>query len=392
MVSYRKRLSIEAFEERTCLTTIEFISHSPTLPTSNVVIDVDSDGHLDLVGYDSGSRSWLWRRNPGDGTGFMSAPLGVVGAGGDARSVKALDVDSDGNQDLVFGRDTSIRWSKNLGEGEFGRPETIVVGEDLFFDLGDLDQDGDLDIAVVGSETSLWWHENLDGAGEFSRKEFISLLAHPALASVQDLDIGDLDGDEKLDIVAALRSKDGQVASKVVWYPNLGAGLFALQEAVEPCPSGCLLPLSVAVGDIDGDGDEDVGVATLGSIRWNENLGNGFFDEGQEIASYSAIGGSLELLDLENDGDLDVVAVVSDTGSEFIWQENLGAGAFGEAKSVKSEWEADSFSYGDIDSDGDVDVVDAFGALFESLAVTPLEPLVGDLDFDGTVNFLEMVT
>ena len=81
----------------------------------------------------------------------------------------------------------------------------------------------------------------------------------------------DLDGDNDLDVLVALGSDD-----EVVWFENLGAGIFGPQTSIGLNVMGAN---AAEAADLDGDGDLDV-VATaplLDEVLWFENLGSGSF-------------------------------------------------------------------------------------------------------------------
>ena len=172
------------------------------------------------------------------------------------------------------------------------------------------------------------------------------------------------------------------------WFPNIGFGAFGVAEEIKVRPAciGTCTPLSTTIGDIDGDHDVDVIVIDHGGLAWNENLnGLGSFGSSQVISlDVSASSGQIQLGDLDADGDLDLVAGASDLDSVLMWLENLG-GRFSEPEVIASH-RGDLFWLVDLDRDGDLDVQTAFGDWFESRGGGPTS-LIGDLDGNGTVGF-----
>lgn len=154
--------------------------------------------------------------------------------------------------------------------------------------------------------------------------------------------LADLDEDGDLD---AVFSNSKQNDSQVWW--NDGNGLFT--------DSGLKLGRmghGLAVGDIDGDGDLDIVISThtVSQVtRVYRNDGNGVYSEVKK-AFQDNIGFSVNLYDLDKDGDLDAVGYGMEATRIF---QNDGAGTFTQSEinlPLNSIW-------GDLDADGDVDVL-----------------------------------
>jgi Tol biopolymer transport system component len=163
-------------------------------------------------------------------------------------------------------------------------------------------------------------------------------------ASVPTYQIGldDLDGDGDLDAVFS----NGQANDSQVWL-NEGGGVFS--------DSGQQLGKyghGVNVGDLDGDGDPDLLINThrdSAPSRVYLNDGNALFQE-REGAFKVNIGFNVYLFDLDGDGDLDAVGEAASEASAYL---NDGTGAF----SVSEITFPLTTVWGDLDADGDVDVL-----------------------------------
>ncbi len=173
-----------------------------------------------------------------------------------AASVTAGDLDSDGDLDVLLAHElpagNRIAWYQNVdGRGNLGPPQPISnAAATQSVTAGDFDGDGDLDVLSTppwGGDTTAWY-ANTDGAGSFGPRQVITTSARVVGNSV-----GDMDGDGDLDVVLGV----GGPGSEIAWYENSdGAGTFGGQRLVYRDFDGWLQ--SLAVADLDGDGDVDV--------------------------------------------------------------------------------------------------------------------------------------
>ncbi len=172
------------------------------------------------------------------------------------------------------------------------------------------DGDGDLDALVVGlldRPESVWRN---DGTGGFA--------LHPAAPSFgggnsTDAALGDLDGDGDLDAVVA-----NALAPTTVWL-NDGTGAFTPHPSVPAFGLG--LSTDVTLGDLDGDGDLDAIVANAGGLPETVclNDGSGGFAPHPGADSFGGgNSGAVGLGDLDGDGDLDVV-VAQANAPNAVW-------------------------------------------------------------------------
>ena len=265
----------------------------------------------------------------------------------------AGDVDNDGDLDLVTAATTinsvSVRYNNGAGGFAVGSSSAQVYSNTRGLALGDVDRDGDLDLLSV-HEQYVYVKVN-NGAGVFSGSTYYFVgRGSRALA------LGDIDADGDLDILTA--NYDDNSVSRLL---NNGAGVFvsATDQSVGPQPTDLVL------GDFDNDGDLDLAVTSqnasnslsTGTVRTLTNNGTGSFaaatvvNVGQEPRNLAAG-------DMDNDGDLDLIATNA-TDFTAVLLRNSGTGAFAAGPPLNLGNYPMDLTLGDVDADGDLDFLTA---------------------------------
>ncbi|MEY2923806.1 MAG: hypothetical protein RLZZ337_346, partial [Bacteroidota bacterium] len=278
--------------------------------------DIDGDNDLDafMMGYNYNFEyhSHLYK-NDGNGNYTLWDSTSILAL--ENGTANFADFDGDGDQDLLIsgGLLTSgnrrTQLYKNDGSGIYklvsGTPFVNVEFSDI--EIGDIDGDNDLDVLITGSNggsgngahTSLYKN---DGSGNFSVVSGITL----DYVKNGAIEFGDIDGDNDLDLVLSglsLYSNDNETTL----YINNGNGNFTAKAD----PFIDVQWGSTAIGDIDGDGDNDIIInGWLNSSAGNRcriylNNGDGTFTYLRELQGTER--GSIILSDLDNDSDLDVL-------------------------------------------------------------------------------------
>ena len=331
--------------------------------------DLDGDGDLDFAcSYeDAGSNGFAGiRLNNGSG-GFAVPATGAtitLGVGYATPIDLALgDVDGDGDLDIVtanFNNNTvSIRL--NDGNAHFTAPAVNPnpgVGSYVSqVALCDIDGDGDLDLLAANiAGVSVRFN---NGAGSFTAP------AGPAAevatnGSANGIAAGDVDGDGDLDFVAA-----NEFSNTVSLRLNDGAGSFMAPSSMPDIAVG-VRPRAVVLGDFDADGDLDFATANINgtvSVRLNNGMGGFAAGTTPELLLGRATS-SVATSDVDGDGDLDLLA--SDLYDEVVRVRlNDGRGNFALPNNfaglVSVGTVPKSVVTGDVDGDGDLDLLTAAG-------------------------------
>ncbi|MEO7978893.1 T9SS type A sorting domain-containing protein [Flavobacterium sp.] len=289
-------------------------------------VDIDGDGDLDIATLKTPVLFWY----ENDGLGNFKTEH-VIDNISSVSIIRSKDIDGDGDMDLVCGvyNSNRISWYKNLdSKGTFG-PEQVIAdtggtnGSLTSLEIEDMDGDNDMDIIASAYNIDTYFYKNIDGLGNFE-SPYISVFSN--MESVYPVDV---DGDGDKDIIG-VSGNGGGAFDGVVWYENSNgkADFNPIKHDISTLP---ILGKAIHAADIDNDGDMDVftmsGNSTSGMLAWYENNGKGTFSERkiiQETSNYN-IGQDVNIVDIDNDKDLDVLAVFnySSLGKVSVF-ENLG--------------------------------------------------------------------
>jgi hypothetical protein len=345
--------------------------------------DLDGDGDLDVVMHNvrteseftafGGPSLWI---NQGGGQ-FVARRLGDdqwgTGWGGGWASA-AGDVDLDGDVDLVVFAGWRLRLLLNPGEqpGEFGRARTLSYlggnGQYGSVALGDLNDDGRVDGIIAGCcgrqftlapegglpNVSWVWINALDANDNLT--PHTSVLSALDSLAMRAIALGDLDGDDDLDLFAAViaprQGRNTDPSDRVLFNDSSGNFTDSGQRLGETDST------AVALGDLDGDGDLDalVGTERKAMVWINQGGAQGgqagiFTASMQEIAGSQT--GAVFLADLDGDGDQD--ALIAGIRQGDIWW-NDGLGTFTRSDQRFRYSKRDGLAVGDFNGDGQPDI------------------------------------
>ena len=311
--------------------------------------DLDGDGDLDLATACEAGDRVVWFQNS---AGVFTLKQVVSTAVDVASCVLAADLDGDGDIDLASAsvNDNKLAWYPNTdGQGLFGSQLVVTntVGKPYFVTSGDFDGDGYVDLVIASLNSEIAWYRNVDGLGSFTTEHVLTTSVLVAYAAIP----ADIDGDGDVDLVAASRDDD-----KVGWYENTdGSGIFGSETVITTDADGVR---GVSAADIDGDGDIDVLSASAGDdkVAWYPNT-DGVGSFGSQVIITQALDGPYVAIpvDVDLDGDLDIVSA-GRVGGNIAWLENVdGLGNFGEPVTVMTGLDPIHVAPASLVSDGALD-------------------------------------
>lgn len=278
------------------------------------------------------------------------------------------DLDGDGNLDVVYCEGKLNFIGILLGDGSGGFAELQKIDEiagPAHVEAVDFDVDGDLDLLVACMG---WIFPNNDKIGSVIVLEnegdmkFKKRTLLDKTSRVTDVQAGDLDGDGLLDLAIA---QFGYHEGEVRVLTNKGGWEFSSEILTEQAGA-----IHTPLVDLDADGDLDL--IALISQQWEEVQAyinqNGDLEPKVLFASPNEDYGSsgISIFDLDQDGDSDILYTNGDGFDYAIpgsrpwhgvqWLENLGSGEFGYRRIGDFAGAYSPVAF-DFDNDGDLDVV-----------------------------------
>ena len=252
-----------------------------TTPEQVVVGDFNGDGIQDLatVNAGSGNVSILLGSTGTPGTFSSAVNYNVQNI---PRSVAVGDFNGDGKEDLAVTNTSSNSVSILLGDGlgSFTTTHLPIGFEPYSVAVGDFNRDGKQDLAVTNRSGANNQVSVLlgNGTGGFLAAQTFVVGSNPLSVAV-----GDFNGDGNQDLAIANTGAADSVNVSVLinMTPPLAATVtFA---AANTFASGGSAPYSVVVGDFDGDGTQDLAVG-------NQNSNNVSILKGNGAGSFSLVG------------------------------------------------------------------------------------------------------
>lgn len=367
------------------------------------IADVDKDGDLDLlIANDNAVQNRMYYNScnnvpKGQPGSFSDATYGnkknFPVSGFNSRAVKFADINGDGWLDAIiwnWGQTDRVYLNSGgnfLNDDGLRFPQNEKLAYSSWGDFVDVDGDGDLDVITKKYQnvTGRYWpavylnDKAQGGPGRFTDASPTNMVQWRG-EEASDFAIGDLNGDNLPDIYVVKPNHQDWLLLNHGYMPNkpmldnnrVSKGSWA-NNTFLGMPMDVRTTTAADTGDIDGDGDIDIVMASSGrgvmDVWLNDGQGN-FFSEGTtRLPDVTCNATELKLTDVNQDGDLDILLScyydkVYDGKSNGGFRQlvNDGKGYF---KDVSTGTIPDAYSsqryyglgVGDIDGDKDIDVI-----------------------------------
>jgi hypothetical protein len=285
----------------------------------------------------------------------------------DVGSMAFADIDNDNDQDLlIIGKGGPVKTTLYLNDGfgnfneATGTPFVNVYSGTVGF--GHVNNDNFIDLYITGTTGGGTRTSNLyinNGNGTFSITTSPFPNSNGGSFAFEDIDN---DNDKDVIITGITGSVSGVGFTKL--YTNNGSGIFS---EVLSTPFDQLSNSSVVFIDVENDGDKDIILA--GKDSNNINLTKMYLNNGSGVFTVSFLssfvgisGGDLAVADSDNDGDMDVIVNGSSSQGSQGWitklYNNNGSGIFTEVTTTPFIGTiSGAVEFADFDNDGDKDVI-----------------------------------
>ena len=296
------------------------------------------------------------------------------------------DINNDNLKDIIVTKkieSTSISYFINLGDLNFSEENVILSGNSLVTNIatGDFNNDGWEDLISIGdNENSVRLHIN-------SNSTFTSQVIDTFTFFESDISASDIDNDGDLDFIAI-----GGPTFKVFY--NDGSANFT-QQTISGPQDNFEDFFDITIADIDNDGYEDVITGGANTSVYKNTNGIITYDSTRSSAINNGTNLMVKLVDLDNDGDLDLLSQSNSSSFGIHWIENDGNGNFINTHIIDpNPYSVESVTVKDFDNDEDNDILisDNFDLLIynnDSLGNFSLPSVIQDNDLSISTVYSE---
>ena len=311
-------------------------------PEDAVFADLDGDGAIDVVSScEGGARTMFFHWAPTDPAGYLDPSLWQTVAVPCTRRKQSwmfalpLQVDGSHGVDVVVaskGSGATIGWlqapadAREVDSWQFH--PLIPAGWIMSLQSHDMDADGDADILASdrnGRNRGILWLENPGPKTAAAGKAWKMHRLDAGDREVMFLARGDVDGDGRMDVVCTVRGRGISLLSQT------GTASDDWQFHEIAMPAGFGTGKGIAVGDVNLDGKNDIVFSCenaggqrsgVGWLEYHDSATESTWQHHNISGPLGTKFDRIELLDLDRDGDPDVVTCEERENLGVIWYEN----------------------------------------------------------------------
>lgn len=305
------------------------------------IVDFNNDGKLDMyITRSAANVADLLLINNGNWDFSRTALTAVAQYTNGFRSSAAADYDKDGLVDVYVGNDVGSTTATNPGfllKNADGSSFTTITSGSLATDImnarlsswADYDNDGDQDLFIFNNTVTASVHRlyKNNGDGSFTRVTG-TIFDTDTYNNARTMSWGDIDNDGDLDLYVGISTANPNIIYNDRLYRNDGNGVFTSQTT-SPVAENGTPTFGSAFGDIDNDGDLDLLAINSTANSVFINNGSGAFTKSatQELFTNPTtfeIGGAMA--DFDVDGFLDIYPAKGSTTTidlpNFLYKNN----------------------------------------------------------------------
>jgi len=345
-------------------------------PYHILVKDLDGDGKGDVVATNRGDNAISVYRN--------TATPGVIGAGTLAtgvtfatgaypQGVASGDLDGDGKPEIVTANASANTISVFRNTSSAGSITISSFSAKIDFNTGnfpiavaiaDLDKDGKPDLAVANANSNtISVFRNTSSVGSLNSGSFASKVDYNTSSSPISIAVGDLDGDGRVDMIAANSISNSVSVLRNTSSPGaINSGSFASRIDFTSSDN----PYVVASGDLDGDQKLDLAIATysgnaISLLRNTSTIGTISFSSNVDLLT--SLGCYwVSIADLDGDGKPEIIGTTDNANNVSIFRNvavpgSLSTASFQSRVDFSNSYFALGVAIGDMDADEKPDLV-----------------------------------
>ncbi len=322
----------------------QIIGFSNNGPKEVIAADIDGDGNKDALAVSFWNAKLNWYENVGSGSFSTKLVTNQIFFGND---VDVADVNGDNHQDIITASSNFIKVFLNNGSQQFSLQfsDGFSNSDAKNVKVIDIDQDGEEEIvASLNGPNEIVWYDKK------GNQQWVKQTLIKSSDDISDLAIEDLNNDGKLDIIYASKN-----SNSVAWFKDTGQMSYK-RKVISKKAGGAN---SIDIADFDSDQQKDIVSACVSDnkVVLYRNIGNANFTT-QIVSNNISKAYDAEAGDLNQDNNIDIVAG-SYNNDEIYYYQNTGSGNFIVDTITSNADGLTSISLSDMNGDDKEDILSA---------------------------------